>query len=290
MDKLNMDKQTIELQELTAITPRASGTLYWGTGASFSMIVDWSTSPNVSGGYTTVSVTMRMQKASVSGTCRSGSHITINGNQSSFANKKLSYGGNGTNFTLHSHSVNVYHTNAVSVPISGAWSWGGYIWISGSYSGNFNTVSGSSTVSCAAILTPPGAPTSCTHTGNFDNGCKTVVSWSGATGTIHNYDVQVRFWTKDNGYQAWWTIGTTNGSTNSFEIGHGGVTTDGLQVRVAATNSAGSSGYKEGNIIYRQGIKQYNNGWSVGNVKVWNGSSWVQGFTMVWNGSSWVRP
>ena len=39
----NMDKLNIELPKLTSITPRASGTMYWSSGASFSMIVDWST-------------------------------------------------------------------------------------------------------------------------------------------------------------------------------------------------------------------------------------------------------
>nr|DAU23790.1 MAG TPA: hypothetical protein [Caudoviricetes sp.] len=286
----NMDKFNIDLPELTSVTPRASGTMYWSSGASFSMIVDWSTSPNVSGGYTTVSVTMRMENASVSGTCRSGSHITINGNQSSFANKTLSYGGNGSNFTLHSHSVNVYHTNAVNVSISGAWAWNGYIWISGVYSGNFNTVSGSGTVSCAAILTPPGAPTWCTHTGNFDNGYKTSVNWGGASGTIDRYIVQIRFWNRDTGYGAWGSLGQTNSSTTNFEIGHGGVANDGLQVRVFAQNSAGDSSAKEGDLILHEGIKYYNGGWNISKTKVWNGSSWTKGYVRVWNGSAWVRP
>lgn len=289
----NMDKLNIELPKLTSITPRASGTMYWSSGASFSMIVDWSTSPNVSGGYTTVSVTMRMQNASVSGTCRSGSHITINGNQSSFANKKLSYGGNGSNFTLHSHSVNVYHTNAVNVPISGAWAWNGYIWISGVYSGNFNTVSGSGTVSCAAILTPPGAPTNLSLTGRFENGMTTQLTWSKGSGTVANYEVQRRFWKRyNNSYTDWWNVDLNYGNTNttSITIQHSAVGDHSQQVRIRAKNSAGASAWVESNWVAHDGVNVYTNNSgskTYGKVRIWNGSSWVQGYVSVWTGSGW---
>ena len=288
----NMDKLNIELPKLTSITPRASGTMYWSSGASFSMIVDWSTSPNVSGGYTTVSVTMRMQNASVSGTCRSGSHITINGNQSSFANKKLSYGGNGSNFTLHSHSVNVYHTNAVNVAISGKWVWDGYIWISGGYSGNFSSVSGSGTVSCAAILTPPGAPTNLSLTGRFDNGMSTVASWNKGSGTVTAYEVQRRFWTAyDKAYTDWGNVDSNyNGSATSITLQHSAVTHHSQQVRIRAKNAAGVSAWVESNWVDHDGINVYTNSSgskTYGKVRVWNGSSWVQGYVSVWTGSGW---
>lgn len=270
---------------------RANGSFYWNTGASFSMKVNWLTEPNVSGGYTKVSMSLNVVGASASGTCQSGSHITINGSQSSFSGKSISFGGvSGTEYMLHYYSVNVYHTGAISVPVSGAWAWNGYIWINGGYSGNFSTVSGSGTVSCAALLTPPTTPTWCTHTGNFDNGYKTYVNWGGATGTIDKYVVQIRFWDKDTGFQEWGTLGQTDGSTTTFTIGHSGVAHDGLHVRVIAQNSAGTSSYKEGDIVYHEGVKYYNNGWSIGNVKVWNGSAWTKGYVRVWNGSAWVRP
>lgn len=281
---------TINIPELQAEV-RASGALYWNTGASFSMKVNWLTTPNISEGYTKVEVSLNVVGASVSGICKEGSHITINGNKSSFYNKSLSFGGvAGTEYLIHYHSVNVYHTGAVSVPISGAWQWDGYIWINGDYSGTFNTVSGSSSISCSALLTAPTAPTWCTHTGNFDNGFSTAVSWGGATGTIDKYIVQVRFWNKDTGYGGWWKVGETNGSTTTFNIGHAGVSNDGLQARVYAQNSAGDSAAKEGETVYHEGIKYYNNGWKISNVKVWNGSSWTKGYARVWNGSSWVRP
>ena len=288
----NMDKLNIELPKLTSITPRASGTMYWSSGASFSMIVDWSTSPNVSGGYTTVSVTMRMQNASASGTCRSGSHITINGNQSSFANKKLNYGGNGSNFTLHSHSVNVYHTNAVNVAISGKWVWDGYIWISGGYSGNFSSVSGSGTVSCAAILTPPGAPTNLSLTGRFDNGMSTVASWNKGSGTVTAYEVQRRFWTAyDKAYTDWSNVDSNyNGSATSITLQHSAVTHHSQQVRIRAKNDAGVSAWVESNWVDHDGINVYTNNSgskTYGKVRVWNGSSWVQGYVSVWTGSGW---
>lgn len=289
----NMDKLNIELPKLTSITPRASGTMYWSSGASFSMIVDWSTSPNVSGGYTTVSVTMRMQNASVSGTCRSGSHITINGNQSSFANKTLSYGGNGSNFTLHSHSVNVYHTNAVNVAISGKWVWNGYIWISGGYSGNFSSVSGSGTVSCAAILTPPGPPKTVSLTGRFENGMSTSLSWSGTTGTYTGHDIQRRFWkrtgTNTEVYSEWQDV-EFNRYPDYREIQHSAVTDHAQQCRVRAVNAAGKSAWVESNWVYHDGINVYTNdsgSKTYGKVRVWNGSAWVQGYVSVWTGSAW---
>lgn len=289
----DMDKINIEIPELRTVTPRASGTLYWNTGASFSMIVDWSTSPNVSGGYTTVTVSMRLEKASVSGTCRSGSHITINGNQSSFANKTLSYGGNGTNFTIHSHSVNVYHTTAVNVAISGKWVWDGYIWISGGYSGNFSSVSGSGTVSCAAILTAPGAPTNLSLTGRFDNGMQTVATWTKGSGTVSCYEVQRRFWTYyDNVYTDWWDVNLNYGDTNttSVTLAHSAVTHHAQQVRIRAKNSAGTSAWVESNWVYHDGINVYTNNSgskTYGKVRVWNGSAWVQGHVSVWTGSGW---
>lgn len=289
----NMDKLNIELPELTAATPRASGTMRWSSGASFPMIVDWSTSPNVGGGYTTVSVTMRMQQASVTGTCQAGSHITINGNKSSFANKYLNYGGNGTNFTLHSHSVNIYHSTAVNIPISGAWAWNGYIWVSGSYSGRFNTVSGSGTVSCAAILTPPGAPSNLSLTGRFENGMSTYLTWSKGSGTVANYEVQRRFWKKYNdSYSGWHDVNLNYGDANttSITIQHSAVGDHSQQVRIRAKNSAGASSWVESNWIAHDGVNVYTNNSgskTYGKVRVWNGSSWVQGYVSVWTGSSW---
>lgn len=146
------------------------------------------------------------------------------------------------------------------------------------------------TLTSINVLKPPSAPTSCSHTGKFDNGCQTTVSWSGATGTINYYDIQVRFWTKDGGFQAWWTHQTVSGTATSFVIGHNGVTNDGLQARVCARNSAGSSSWKEGGTVYKQSVKVNDNGFKTGTIRVWDSSQWKQCFIRVWNGTQWTIP
>lgn len=283
---------TINIPDLLA-EERASGALYWNTGASFSMKVNWLTTPNVSGGYTTVSVSLNVVGASVSGTCLSGSHITINGSKSSFEGKSLSFDGvAGTEYMMHYYSVNVYHTAATSVPISGAWAWNGYIWINGGYSGNFNTVSGSSSISCAALLTAPGAPTNLSLTGRFDNGMSTMLTWTKGSGTVSAYEVQRRFWKAyNNSYTDYALVDSNyNGSATSITIQHSAVGDHAQQVRIRAKNDAGYSSWVESNWVYHDGVNIYtdNNGSKTyAKVRVWNGSTWKQGYVSVWTGSGW---
>ena len=272
---------------------RANGSFYWDTGKGFSIKVNWATTPNVSGGYTKVEASLNIVGASARGTCQAGSHITINGNESSFANKSLSFDGvSGKEYILHYHSVNVSHTGAINVSMSGKWVWNGFIWVEGSYSGNFTSVSGTGTIPCAALLTPPGAPTNLSLTGRFDNGMTTQASWTKGTGTIEAYEVQRRFWTAyDNAYSDWSNVNSNySGSATSITIQHSAVTHHSQQVRIRAKNAAGTSSWVESNWVGHDGVNVYTNNSGTktyGKVRVWNGSAWVQGYMSVWTGSAW---
>lgn len=214
--------------------------------------------------------------------------LNINGNSKSHS-QTYNQGDWTSTFqiVLLEHSARIEYSGSKTITISGSFD------INITYSGVYvGTMSHSVSATLDTILSPPGAPSWCTHTGNFDNGYKTYVNWGASSGTVDRYIVQIRFWDKDTGFGdgSWGNLGQTNSSTTTFEIGHGGVAHDGLQVRVLAQNSAGDSPATEGQLIYHEGIKYYNNGWNMGKTKVWNGSSWTKGYVKVWNGSSWVRP
>lgn len=268
-----------------------SGTYGGGSNVDYRMKlgISWSSVKHATLPFSDVTAKLWLHSAAirtdgVAKTCT----ININGNSAS--NSKAYNLGDWTSTfqtVLIEHSTRIEYEGSKTITISGSFNVN--ITYSGTYVGTMSH-SVSATLDTVNTLKPPTAPTVCKHTGFFDNGYKTFVEWSGATGTIDNYLIQNRFWNKDGTYTNWGTLITTNGSTNKAEIGHGGVSYDGLQVRVIAKNSAGQSDAKEGDMIYHQGIQLYNNAWTIGNVKVWNGSSWTKGYVRVWNGSSWIRP
>lgn len=281
---------TIPMNEL--IEPRAGNinSISWGgryggsSNSNFNMRLGIAWSSVAKSGYSEVTARLWVESAAIRtyGVAKSYA-LTINGISTS-GSSTFNMGDWTSTFThkLLEYTVNVTHTNATSITISGSFA------INITYSGVYvGTMSHSTSASLPAILTAPSTPTWCNHTGWFENGDKTTVTWGGASGTITNYTVDVRFWDKaENTYGGWFTVGTT--SSTSFDIGHGGVSHDALQARVRANNSAGSSDWREGGWVYHQGVKVNNNGFRHGIVKVWNGSSWVQGYVKVWNGSSWV--
>ena len=129
----------------------ASGSFYWNTGASFNLKVNYNTTPYPNDGYTKVEVSLNLENVSLSGNARTDSKIVIDGNTYSFAGTKYSYSNVTSNVMLAYYSVNVYHNSAKTITISGCFDWDGYIYISGGYSGNFNNVSGSSTITLSAL-------------------------------------------------------------------------------------------------------------------------------------------
>ena len=119
----------------------------------------------------------------------------------------------------------------------------------------------------------PTAPTSVKLTGRYEVGENPVCSWSGST-NAKSHDIQVRYWSKiGNIYTDWENVEYAN-SSSSKTLYNTKADYNCIQARVKA-NGNGTSGWKESNWLYRQG------------VRVWDGSKWVFGYIRVWDGSSW---
>ena len=295
-----MDKNipfSIEIPTSELLKPRAGNinSISWGSryggssNANYNMRlgIAWSSVSN--SGYSTVTARLWIESAAIQ-TYGVAKTYTLNINGSSTSGSKTFNMGDWTSTFTHKlleHTVNVNHTNATSITISGSFA------INIEYAGVYvGTMSHSVTASLPATLTAPGAPTNLSLTGRFDNGMSTVASWNKGSGTVTAYEVQRRFWTAyDKAYTDWWNVDSNyNGSATSITLQHSAVTHHAQQVRIRAKNAAGTSAWVESNWVYHDGVNVYTNNSGAktyGKVRVWNGSAWVQAYVSVWNGTSW---
>ena len=295
-----MDKNipfSIEIPTSELLKPRAGNinSISWGSryggssNANYNMRLGIAWSSVAKSGYSEVTARLWVESAAIrtNGVAKSYA-LTINGTSTS-GSSAFNMGDWTSTFThkLLEYTVNVTHTNATSITISGSFA------INITYSGVYvGTMSHSVTASLPATLTAPGAPTNLSLTGRFDNGMSTVASWNKGSGTVTAYEVQRRFWTAyDKAYTDWGNVDSNyNGSATSITLQHSAVTHHAQQVRIRAKNAAGTSSWVESNWVYHDGVNVYTNGSgskTYGKVRVWNGSTWVQAYVSVWNGTSW---
>lgn len=295
-----MDKNipfSVEIPTSELLKPRAGNinSISWGSyyggssNTSYNMRLGIAWSSEAKTGYSAVTARLWIQSAAIrtDGVAKSYA-LTINGTSTSGSNA-FNMGDWTSVFThkLLEYTVNVTHTSAKSITISGSFA------INITYAGVYvGTMSHSTTANLPAILTAPGAPTNLSLTGRFDNGMSTVASWTKGSGTVEAYEVQRRFWTAyDKAYTDWWNVDSNyNGSATSITLQHSAVTHHAQQVRIRAKNAAGTSAWVESNWVYHDGVNVYTNNSGAktyGKVRVWNGSAWVQAYVSVWNGTSW---
>lgn len=278
------------------IQSRASGNLVFSDGGSgkISMNCSWTAVQNPANNSSTVTATLTI-KASLQGNCLSGSHLTIDGNKKTF-NQYLNHPSGTPTITLCTHTVTLYHdaNGYKSFNISASFVWNGYAWVSSSVGGvNFNTLSGSNTVSLDRILIVPNKPNiNSIMEGYYESGMSNTVYWSMPSyDNIESYEVEYQTWNHVNGsYSPWYVIAYLNDKTATrFTIGHEHSIETGIRCRVRAKNGNLYSEYSnptEWN--YHSGIRIYDgHNWHYGKVKVWNGSSWSQGYVSVLQDSRW---
>jgi hypothetical protein len=264
----------------------ASGVLEFTNGGKgvVSLKATWHSTPNPSRNSSTVDVTLTI-KASASGNCLQGSHLTINGVRKNF-NQYLNHPHGGPTITLCANTIEVPHNGdgTKSIDISAALVWNGYLWNGSGV--NVSTISGSGTVTLDRINTKPPNPSSISVSGLFENGSSQTININGS-GPKTGYNIFYRFWNKiNNQYSSWNYHGFTDG--NSYTIHHNGITWDCIQYAVATVNHGIESDRIETAWYWHYGVRVNNNGMVRGRIKVWNGSSWVDGYIRIWNGSSWV--
>lgn len=265
---------------------RGSGSFTLASKGAIAITCNWSSSANSGNNTSTVNATLTVY-ASASGNCLGGSHLTIGSSRKDY-NTRLNQSGSAATLTLTSHSATIGHNadGTGSVTISGALVWNGYMWHP-SGGQNFNTLSGSGTVTLDTIVTTPNVPPSATISGIYAKNNHTTISFGGSTGAVTGYKIYYREWNKiTDSYSSW--IHHGNNTSGSYSIGHGHVNGDAFQMGVSAVNGAYESAIRETGWIYHQGLSVNNGGYRNGTIRVWNGNSWVQGYVRVWNGSSWV--
>lgn len=198
-------------------------------------------------------------------------------------------GGAGGEYLVMGHSIEI-PSSTTSITIYGRCD------IGSSYDlPTWYGVEGASTISLGSSTTPvtpppvakPGAPTSISVSGKYEPGQKVSVSWSGATGTVSNYEVEYDQYLPGVGWKSWYSAGTSTTTSLSHSIVSVGAQK--LRYRVRSKNSSGTSDWLECSThIYHYGVKINSGGLTFGVIKVWTGSSWSPGIIKVWNGSSWV--
>lgn len=264
----------------------ASGVLEFTNGGKgvVSLKATWNSTAHSSSNSSTVNVTLTI-KASASGNCLQGSHLTINGIRKNF-NQYLNYPHGGPTITLCSNSIEVPHNSdgSKSIDISAALVWNGYLWNGSGV--NVSTLSGSGTITLDTINSKPPNPTSIYVTGLFENGDSQTITING-NGPKTGYNIYYRYWNKTNNeYSQWYYKGHTG--DNSYTINHDNITWDCIQYSVTTVNHGIESNGIESDWYWHYGIKINNNGMVRGKIKVWNGSNWVHGYIRIWNGSNWV--
>ena len=268
----------------------ASGSFYWNTGVSFNLKVNYNTTPYPNDGYTKVEVSLNLENVSLSGSARTDSKIVIDGNTYSFAGTNYRYSNVTSNVMLAYYSVNVYHTSAKTITISGCFDWDGYIYISGGYSGNFNNVSGSSTITLSALnggSKPNTAPSTLNVIGEYKNHGTTTLIFSGVAGATQ-YKIYHKRLNIDKTETQWYYTTTVSGSPVSISHGYCGLA---IKFGISGINSAGEGPMKESEWIYHRGARLYNNS-NFNNycyIKRWDGTKWDYCYTRVYNGSEWIN-
>lgn len=295
----NMNKNipfSIEVPTDELMKPRAGNidSISWGgryggsSNASYNMRLGIAWSSVAKSGYSAVTARLWVESAALQTYGVSKSYaLTINGTSTS-GNSTFNRGDWNSTFThkLLEYTVNVTHTSAKSITISGSFD------IEVEYAGVYvGRMTHSTTANLPSILTPPSAPTSITASGKYEVGEKINVSWSGATGTITEYEVQYIQYDYGNGAWAGW--GNTaekpgTGTSIQHAIASVGENRDRVRYRVRAKNAAGVSAWSpESNDVWHYGIKVNQSGFKWGQIHIWNGSIWCRGRVKIWNGSSW---
>ena len=149
--------------EITIRTTRASGSFSTNANESthIKLLCEWSSTGNSSANTSNVSATLSVY-SNMAGTCRAGSHLTINGNKKDYNGFVVVKDGKKViKNILCNHTVsNISHNadGSKSITITYGWGWHGYVWHN-SYSGNISTVSGSGTANLDQLAKHPSTPT-----------------------------------------------------------------------------------------------------------------------------------
>ena len=222
LDTIESVKEQDGITEVTIKTTRTSGSFSTNANESthIKLLCEWSSSGNSSANSSNVSATVSVY-ANMAGTCRSGSHVTINGNKKDYNGFVVVKDGKKViKNIMCNHTVNNIAHNAdgsKSITISYGWGWHGYVWHN-SYSGNISTVSGSGTAVLDQLAKIPTVPNVGHAGGNYftnHNGQRAytgdqdiTITSSGGNNVTHRYVVMERYdggWKDYNrpGMNAW---------------------------------------------------------------------------------------
>ena len=184
----------------------ASGSFNSSTGVGLNLYVEWSSTTNVAGNYSTVTMKTYLKHYSLYVGARSDAYVKCDGQNHTYSTAAISYSGSSQTTTtlLSSKSFTVYHNSdgTKSITLEAGWRF------SGTYSGQ-----SISWIKCSKTVTLDDIPraSSITSAGNVTLGNACSVKW---TPNASTFKFKVKF-TLGN-YDSGWTSFITPNSTNAY--------------------------------------------------------------------------
>ena len=184
----------------------ASGSFNSSTGVGLNLYVEWSSTTNVAGNYSTVTMKTYLKHYSLYIGARSDAYVKCDGQNHTYSTAAISYGGSSQINTtlLSSKSFTVYHNSdgTKSITLEAGWRF------SGTYSGQ-----SISWIKCSKTVTLDNIPrsSSITSTGNITLGNACSVKWTPNSST---FKFKLRFTL--GSYDSGWTSFISPNSTSAY--------------------------------------------------------------------------